>query len=491
MSKLLNCYTADDGQVLINLNEAASLLDNLSSWHFEFSSKNISFSNETFFLNIFSLPSVLCNLIFNAGGELEISFTGLFTCTIPFGNGTYRIELSPSGNVHKVDGVQVTPSYSIGDASSTAAFGFIGSSINSQAFGGSVFDIKFGDISIDLAHFPIMDGSGNALSEIVGGIDGSLSLDSGQSPSWIEESAKISTLNFPIFSELPEVFGDDPTNSQWAVFATKDGTPIKHSGDWSSYGYGDIFWNENALINSEDITCMSVWSEISETYRFPATLLSPRHVLLSEHVIDDDAGRYAGAGIEFLSSSGQRQRTTLLDSENVSGDLTIGILEDDITIGVEFAKFLPESFVENYVLDGAYRFLQDWPAVCVTRDSIYSLERCVGLFLGATIGAHNGFRYSASRHAQYNWSRYSISDVRTGDSQRPQFIYNGDSLFLIGAAFSVGDIGKLPYSGSRTAGTGTISPSVHVELDAMKSTMDSLDTLHERSPSYELVRGTI
>jgi hypothetical protein len=489
MSKILNISRAGAFPSRIDFNNSKAVLYGLSSWHVEFSLNDLSWDNNfdasTGFFTIVSPPTLLFSVSINRDGTFTISATEsaveTLNCVIPVGNSTFRMEFSPTGNVFYVNGAEVVPTYSTGSASTSIAVPnpIIGdvSLINISA---SVSSVAFGDITNDLALFRLTDGEGTTAHESIGGLDETI-----QNPTWKIENSHTGIVRFPIFSEFGINFPTPPTDEQWAMYVDSAGDAIKHDGDWSAYSKDDIFRNPDFVMNIKPITCLSIWSKDSSTYRFPATLLSARHVLLADHV-----GTSVGTEFTFSDLANNKQTVTLLDKTNVAGDLTVGILSADITLDVDYATFLPASFVTNY-LSRENADLWDLPAISPSKEGIMSFDRCLRI-VDSGVHCQSGLFYPIKSQSQYGWNSLSINADRTGDSQRPNFIYHGNTLFICGLNYQSGTVGYFE-SPTRALGAGRTSPSVNDGdyMASIKTTMDALDATHTRTPSYDLIVGVI
>jgi hypothetical protein len=468
MSKVL--LFKQDPETRVNVVDAFGQLAGSSDWSIEFTVSDFAIDNVNNLEGVFAViaPPYVITLSLDGAGVFYFSHA-LVQFTVSAGNSPIKVISTASGNSVEINGTPVTPSYTTGNSSTAIPIGASVSAAN--LFGSGIMaDLILGKDGSDVSRFLLSDGDGAAAHDSIGGYDAPIT-----NAHWINEPSKIATNRINIFSDPAVDFSSAPSDEQWCLFADSDGNPIRHSGNWSAYTKDDIFRNSGCWYNKKPITCMSIHSEIDPTnYRFPATLISPRHVLLAEHVVDDDAGRWVGAEITFADMSNNKQTTTLLDSTNVSGDLTVGILADDITLDVDVASFLPASFVNNTANEGAELFNLDFPACCPAKEGILSVENCKTLLI---CGIFN----PKARQREYAWSRYSISATRTGDSQRPNFIFHDDVLFILFLAESVTVEGDI-------LGVGVNGDSVKTSI---KSTMDALDSTHSRTPSYELVIGNI
>jgi hypothetical protein len=156
--------------------------------------------------------------------------------------------------------------------------------------------------------------------------------------------------------------------------------------------------------------------------------------------------------------------------------LLIGILSDDITLDINFARLLPTNFYTNndgYGYDACGLTREGW--LDISKFEIKTNEN------GLT---GTGFRGDWVDQPYSKYSRFIIdASDRVGDSGRPQFLFNGDDLFFVGVA-------HVFQTGSRRY---IFSPDVNLTYyrELTQAAMDSLDTANSRAPNYELTIGTI
>jgi hypothetical protein len=286
-------------------------------------------------------------------------------------------------------------------------------------------------------------------------------------PEWTIANSKKVLLELPIFDSDFNL-NQTPTDALQALYVDASGTPIKHSGNWSSYGKEDIFRNPDCWISSKALTCFSVWSDISTTSRFPLTLLSPRHFLCNAHVTENAVGSKA----VFCDLNNAKQEVAILAFQTISADLQLGILDQDITIDVEYAKLLPESWTGFY---DANPVQTGFLAASQSKEGILAMSRWIqtpnfagfSQFLAANVDVND---------PAYAWGAYVISTDRSGDSQRPVFVVNGDDLFLL-------------FTATAQVGQSVTGVDPFAILADIQTAMDDYDTTYSRTPSYTIQRG--
>jgi hypothetical protein len=449
----------------LDLDNAASLLSGLNDWAVEFYIGNYS-GPITDDVSTFSIAKAIgerLSLVFN---PVETTLTLSNIGTVVQGtfdtitSGTIRIESTAVGHSVYKDGSPVSITYTTGNASTPLLLpsGLVGISFSFLTATISSFIIE--SASSVVASFPLNEGSGSTVYDIVGGLTGDLQ------GSWIQDPSQNALTFISPFDRLD--IPNSATDEERALYRTVDtDLPIIQSSGtgWTSIGFDNIKRNENCWYNSKPITSFSVYSDDSD-YAFPATLLSPRHVLLANHVSTPIGTEYM-----WIDLFGNRQRTTLLDKESVSGDVDVGILADDIVIDVDYATFLPEESISS---ENAFR---NFTTCGPSREGIMSIERSED-YGGVYITRGDGDRF-----LEWNWSRFSYTETpRTGDSQRPNFIYHGEKLFIM----FVNHTSDALLNALRG---GALSNSTIRGL--IQDSMDSLDATHSRSPKYSIVIGEL
>ena len=294
-----------------------------------------------------------------------------------------------------------------------------------------------------------------------------------------------------------------PRDEEIAFLNWKDtGLPaILPDGEWTSHTVDDVVRNEQCWCHSKALTCMSVLADLWG-FRTMVTLLSPRHVIIAEHIrggFNPNSGTpyatgYKNKDLPFMDMDNNIQIVRGIDSQTIGFDYDAGVyipdeilsdtaillLSEPITLDVEYAKVLPAEFADN---------AQCTPPISVapTKEGTIAVERMAELQTSG-IGGFTGYD-NMSKNPEYQWSRWPANSSRIGDSSRPTFIYDGDQFFLCSVALTYGkfgfDNGKC-ITNKYFRGLGTTDAQAKIQ-----KAMNDLDDRNGYTEHCELQVGTI
>jgi hypothetical protein len=466
----------------------------ITEWSFEWEQSNIQSQSEPSYLFLDIVGVVFGGLLrvsSLANGTFRISVLIEFVVVIEFTfpasyKSKIKIASSASGHVLTVDGSVISPTYTTGSPTVVIDFPEGWETIQfTNGFSGQLGGVTLEYNGDGIAHWPCDDGEGMTIAEKYNGWDGLIVVGVVDAPirsnNWeYDTSSCISISPFGNVTTSKIDLLEEPTNEEMCPYRFIDTkAPVFFSNsNWSSVSSDNIERNPDCWMNQEPLTCCSVWSDHT-TFKYPATLLSPRHVVLADHISMPN-----GTELLFIDAKGNRQTTTLIDSELIpvppqsldTPDLLIGILADDIALDINFARLLPTNFYTN---NDGYGY-----DVCgLTREGWLDISK-FELKTNSNGLTGTGFSGDWIDQPLSKYSRFSLdADDRVGDSDRPQFLFNGDDLFFIGCAYLF-QIGNRRY---------VLSPDVNLTYyrELTQAAMDSLDTANSRTPNYELTIGTI
>jgi len=177
--------------------------------------------------------------------------------------------------------------------------------------------------------------------------------------------------------------------------------------------------NSNCWAADLDLTSISPWNSTGGSQR-AGTLISPRHVLFCEHY---DFHPAVGATIRFVASDGTVVNRTINALETHPDyvpfypDITIGVLDSDVSASIGFVKILPQNWA-NYLpsLSSSYKL----PCLVLDQEE-KALISCLYLL---NTRANFLVPTESSRFAFYE-------SIIGGDSGNPAFLIIDDELVII------------------------------------------------------------
>lgn len=193
------------------------------------------------------------------------------------------------------------------------------------------------------------------------------------------------------------------------------------TGGWQ-YNTTTLWSNQGAY--ALDFTGTSPWSSTNSAapYAYGATLISPRHVLLAEHVYHGANVGY-GATFVFVDQNNQVITRTLLNRVKIgSTDINIGVLDADVPSSIPYYPLISYDDLLRYVSS------VNIPIIRLDQyDNVLIQDIGAGYLTSTGIGerASTGIR-----------APYTSSAAISGDSGNPNFAVIGDQLVLLGAQFA-------------------------------------------------------
>jgi hypothetical protein len=142
------------------------------------------------------------------------------------------------------------------------------------------------------------------------------------------------------------------TSSVFKEFAS--GSLAKHVNDWITARlsgqtnlfngdptvFGNFTRNTNFYLKDADWSCFSPWNGYQYN-QMGGTLISPRHVLYNNHFVPVVGGSYGTRPIWFVAMDGTVVQRNLVSAiGDVSTDLCVVVLDEDVPSSIKFAKVL-------------------------------------------------------------------------------------------------------------------------------------------------------
>lgn len=196
-----------------------------------------------------------------------------------------------------------------------------------------------------------------------------------------------------------------------------------------------------------DFSCVSPWNDQSGNRR-AGTAISKRHVIFATHF-----PIAVGSRILFSDHDGNVCPCYIKATRDIpNADLTVGLLNADLTPNIQPAKLLPDDY-QKYIGDG-----DGLPVVIFNQHKGVSLTELCSISTNrqrVAIGCRIPKRESAKRF--YN-------PLKVGDSGNPAFLLLGKTPVLL---FTV------------TTGGAGVGPAIHKCKYAIQKTMDELCPGHQ------------
>lgn len=373
---------------------------------------------------------------------------------------------------------------------------FYNSGFEPNQYWGIIRDLKWGTDQIgDIIHFPFKIDGGEIIYESISGDNVKIS-DSGQLPrfvypNWAMKSSQNQILPWADSpfdnSYIENIINNDqnPTYEKLAMYVFKDtGEPAVRRantlggmlqtpsyeyyhkwypegspqlidptftfGNGSYYPYphwidvqaSDLIRNPNCWYQERDITAFSVMGNY-HAFKTCVTLLSPRHGITATHTrIGFNNWTNSTRAFPYMDMHNNIQTVYSKDYIDLSStDISIIYFNEDVTLDVEYCKFLPENFYveddyNNIVFYRDYNWQFRNYGTSPTKEMILPIEESDLLYIIGTRGQSN---------LTHKWSRWTgdYNPNRSGDSGRPIFMFHGKNLILGGVAFNQT---KLRYS---------------------------------------------
>jgi hypothetical protein len=181
---------------------------------------------------------------------------------------------------------------------------------------------------------------------------------------------------------------------------------------------GSCIRNVNCWINGvNNISCFSPFSGSGGRFR-AGTLISPRHALFATHYRPDLLT--GGTPILFVDESNNIIIRRLVRYEADNTDISIGLLDGDISSNIKFAKVLPKNYFSYFAPDPNNNY-----AVALDAQEKAILKRIFSIY-GSSLIDIRGF---TSDHPYYAFDEPII----TGDSGNPVFLIIDNELVLLTA----------------------------------------------------------
>jgi hypothetical protein len=462
----INVSTQDvihnEGVMSLDIIDGAPFINGMSDGYIEFTAMNTTATTNGSYL-FFSNPdcglqiSPMANDYIVIDGERFDTFATTFRAVFPVdlqSENTIRINL---GNPHSVEvnGVTQELEYIVGNENSPLE---LMSDIDLAAFNSNMIgyydNLKFHN-SVDILSYT-WNSSIDTFEESVEGVDATT-----VEREWLSSvvpvekygynSIPYETKNHYIpevtipFAPLPINLSNTPSNIDRAYLrdrATKEPyIPTWPTGSqyptFTEKAVADLERNPDCWMYQKSMTCFSIMSEF-HSFAGHATLLSPRHAMIAEHIWDD-FGSPLTQSFTFEDMNGNQQTVTSLDSEfifpltELRSDMVIVLLSEEITLDVDFATFFTDADFATY----DYR---DVTGCGPSKEGYMSIDKISQVHAA-------GLQNPLADQPEYEWSRWDniMGDVgRVGDSSSPYFVYHGATLFFVAIATSSGGY---PYVG--------------------------------------------
>lgn len=186
-----------------------------------------------------------------------------------------------------------------------------------------------------------------------------------------------------------------------------------------------------------DISPVSLYNSATADGRYPVIAISPRHVLIAEHVTEI----IVGTSFRFLGRDGAIYTRTLLAVDQVgSTDIEIGYLSSDLPSTVSFAKVLPSDAASFLAIERLPVFLPNQTREALVWDLTTTL---------------------IAGQAPTNSQRLAFNEnLSAGDSSDPACLVIGNELVVLfpvhtaGAGSMAGDGVSANYAAINSAMTG-------------------------------------
>ena len=202
--------------------------------------------------------------------------------------------------------------------------------------------------------------------------------------------------------------------------------------------------NEKFWLKGVDFSCVSPWNDSCGSAR-AGTLISRRHIIFAKHF-----PLWKGVRILFVDRQGEVCPCTIEATKHLEKcDITIGLLDCEVTPNIRPAKILPDNFME-YIGRG-----KGLPIVTFNQGKKALLSECRGIF-----------ESFVSNEVSANAEWKALGDkIVTGDSGNPAFLLIGSEPILI-YCLHIGGVGH--------------GPAIHVHRREIQKAMDEL------RPGYKL-----
>ena len=505
----------------IDLDAAIPYIEGITSGYIEFKQDKITSYTGVIFSYLSSSSLSGINITVSGGVTSFVYYTNNSNVVVasydtPSSQSTIRFSFSTSGLVLSIGGVGNELDFTVGDSSTAVEIPASGSQIIfNRQITGFIYDLVISDESNVLVDYTGANDLGTSVyTELVNSANGVV--EEWYSPSDLAvQIEKYGYQNIPywtvnryienpptsIFEDLPIDLSDEPLESEIAFLRYRDTKqpylPTQLSGNqypiWDEQ-VSNLERNPDCWYYKKSMTCFSIWSNL-QSFAGHATLLSPRHALVSMHVFDDFDGSPMDGTIArpnalakqytFEDMSGNQQTVSGLDYEFIysslvlQSDMVVLLLSEEITLDVDYASFFTDSDFASY----NYR---DVTGCGPTKEGYFCIEDVGQIHV-------IGLSEPIESQDKFKWSRYNnpSNDVdRVGDSSSPYFIYNGDTLYFVAIASTKT---SYPYTINGECVANFIPDSWNdaTRKAGIETAMDALDLRNGGLPNYNLVEVAI
>ena len=197
--------------------------------------------------------------------------------------------------------------------------------------------------------------------------------------------------------------GADPTTAL-NLYITRNhtaGTYVRNPGAWCA---------------NLDLTSISPYNSINGD-RYSGTLITPRHILLATHT-----GDFRNGTMRFVTTENSMKEYTVIDQLSLPNtDLTVGLLDSDVSTEISPAKILPSNY-RQYFAPQIILAMTHIPGLCLDQQERASVMDLLGLYPTAS----TFIKPNSSIRTPFH--RDIASD---GDSGNPAFLIIDNELVLI------------------------------------------------------------
>lgn len=158
-----------------------------------------------------------------------------------------------------------------------------------------------------------------------------------------------------------------------------------------------------------------LWGGKCDGWNMAGTLISARHVIYAHH--------YAiphGTKLYFIDTTNSIYLHTLINSQSVSCDIRVGLLDSDLPSNIHPVKLLPPNYID-YI--GTARGIP-----CITFDQE---EKLVVSELSGLKGFNTRTSLSSAQRPYSNIRQMYYEDMTSGDSGNPRFLLINQELTLL------------------------------------------------------------
>jgi hypothetical protein len=437
-------FLHNEGNLAIDITAAAEYVGGLTNGYIQFEISEIQFTGNNYILLIGdeNLTTILLIRNWNSTEDMiNFLIAPLSTKVLEArytrpASGVVKFSFSESGHSLTIDGQATTLSYDIGDASTPVwiptndvSFDWV---FNYRQIG-YCDNLEIGNQTSPVLKYQSYSTNEKDYIELIQGAHGEYTtppyitkdklwdiIGYNPAPQFVynkQPPEKNPSPFVPLALDLSTI----PTNDDRAYLRRVDtNQPIITNGDWTGIGgITNIKRNSLCWYYKKAMTCFTVFST-NNSFAGHATLISPRHAIMSTHIFDDPTGRL----MYWMDMNDNYEERDYIDSISfpwLEEDVTVMLLDSAVTLDVSFATFMTDIDSDNFDV-------RDVRGCGPSREGYFSIEN-IGQMCSIGIPA------DYENAPEYKWSRWDNPQGdrgRFGDSSSPYFFYNDDTLFLAG-----------------------------------------------------------